>query len=186
MKKPGVVLLVLAASSCHRGADPLAANGISPRYNAQSGRLEQLTSDRNRDGKVDTRAFMEGPIIRYIEIDRNGDEAADRWEFYLTTPNIIDHVEEANSDGQRVTRREFYADGVIRRVVDDVDGDGRADKWERYDAGLLARVDLDLLGKGFATQRLVYSPAGDVIRIETDPDGDGVFVPVAAGTAKDW
>ena len=52
------------------------------------------------------------------------------------------------------------------------------DKWESYDAGVLTQVDLDLGGKGFADRRLVYGDGGNVIRIEADPDGDGVFVVV--------
>lgn len=181
-----ILIAIACTVSCRSGRDPLTTNGLSPVYNAQSGRLEQLASDRNGDGKPETRAFMDGPLIKYIEIDRNGDDVTDRWEFYLAAPNIIDHAEEANGGDRRITRREFYADGVIRRVVDDVDGDGRPDKWEQYDNGVLARVDLDLLGKGFASQRLVYTATGDVVRIETDPEGDGGFVPVAAGAAKDW
>jgi len=176
---------VAATLNCGR-ADQLTAHGILPVYNPQSGRLEQLASDRNGDGKPDTRAFMDGPLVKYIEIDRNGDEVADRVEYYLASPNIIDHAEESAAIDRRITRREFYTDGVIRRVVDDVNGDGRPDKWELYDNGTLARVDLDLLGKGFASRRLVYAATGDVIRIETDPEGDGVFAPVAAGAAKDW
>ena len=186
VKHATILIAIAATGSCAVGRDPLAANGIAPVYNARSGRLEQLVSDRNGDGKIETRAFMDGPLIKYIEIDRNGDHETDRWEFYLTSPNVIDHAEEANGVNRRVTRREFYSDGVIRRVADDVDSDGRPDKWERYDNGVLARVDLDLLGKGFASRRLVYAATGDVTRIEIDPDGDGVFVPVAAGTAKDW
>lgn len=173
----GVVLAGLSVSSCSR--DPhaaLAAQGISPVYNAQTGRLEQLLSDRDGDGKKETRAFMDGATIKYIEIDRNLDGVADRWEYYVS--NVIDHAEEANGGGQAVTRREFFSAGVIRRVVDDVDGDGRADKWEHYDAGTLARVDLDLVGKGYASQRLTYASDGNLIMMETDPDGDGRFIPL--------
>jgi hypothetical protein len=177
--------LVAVTASCRDSAeDRLAASGIEPVYNKQTGQLEQLLSDRNGDGKQETRAFMEGAVIKYIEIDRNADGAADRWEYYATSPNIIERAEEANGSDARVTRREFYADGAIRRVVDDVDLDGRPDKWEHYGNGLLERVELDLVGKGYASQRLVYGPAGDVIRVEADLAGTGAFKPVAMGRGK--
>ena len=40
----------------------------------------------------------------------------------------------------------------------------------------MARLELDLQGKGFPDRRLVYGPDGNVIRTEADPDGDGTFV----------
>ena len=174
-----LALLALAAAGACRGnaTDKLAENGITPVYNEQSGRLDQLLSDRNHDGKNETRAFMDGVVIKSVEIDRNGDSTPDRWEYYNAAPNVIDHAEEANGPDARISRREFYADGVIRRVVDDTDFDGRPDKWEQYEGGALSEVELDLVGKGYASQRLVYAASGDVVRIETDPDGDGVFVP---------
>lgn len=173
----GAILACVSLTSCNRDPNAaLAAQGISPVYNAQTGRLEQLLSDRDGDGRKETKAFMDGTSIKYIEIDRNMDDLADRWEYYVS--NVIDHAEEANGRDQAVTRREFFSNGVIRRVVDDVDTDGRPDKWEHYDAGTLTRVDMDLLGKGYATQRLTYSPDGNLILIETDPDGDGRFAPV--------
>lgn len=176
-----VIAALAAVPACRANAiDRLAANGISPVYNLQTGKLEQLVSDRDHDGKPDTRAFMDGATITYIEIDRNADGSPDRWEYYAPSPNVIDHAEEANGPDLRITRREFYANGVIRRVVDDTDLDGRPDKWEDYDRGALIKVELDLVGKGYPSQRLVYGPAGDVARIEADPDGDGVFVVVPA------
>ncbi len=185
-------LVAAAACGSSRPGDQLAANGISPVYNQQTGWLEQLLSDRDHDGRNETRAFMDGAVIKYIEIDRNGDGRPDRWEYYGSSPasgaapasNLIDHADEANGAGQTITRREFYVDGAIQRVVDDTDADGRPDKWETYERGVLAQVDLDLLGKGRPTQRLRYDAAGHVTAVESDPDGDGVFQPVPTPKAK--
>jgi hypothetical protein len=176
----GVALL---AAACSSGREQ--ASHVRPVYNQESGKLEQLVSDRDRDGRAETRAFMSGTAIERVEIDRNGDGAPDRWEYYAKPSGagaapIVERVEEANGSDKRITRREFYAGGTIQRVEDDTNGDGRIDKWESYEAGQLARVELDLVGKGFPSQRLVYGPAGDVVRVETDPDGDGQFVPVSS------
>jgi hypothetical protein len=186
-----IALLAAALGAAACGAtveDRLAANGISPVYNPRTGALEQLLSDRDGDGRKETRAYMEGATIKYIEIDRNGDGAPDRWEYYSSPTaapggaapaNVIDHAEEANGPGRAITRREFYADGVIRRVVDDTNFDGRPDKWETYDRGVLASVELDLNGAGLPTQRLVYDAAGTVTAVLSDPTGTGVFRPVS-------
>ena len=187
--------VVIAALSCHLvacGTTPLSTNSspapkatATPVYNKQSGQLEQLVSDSNGDGKVDTRAFMEGRTLRRIEVDRNGDGAADRFEFYGETPPErvvpnsptgraeIERVEESNGPDKQITRREFYERGELARVEDDSNSDGRLDRWELYDAGVLARIDMDLKGSGFPTRRLVYRRDGSIDRVEVDPDGSG-------------
>lgn len=156
---------------------------VLPVYNQDTGKLEKLVSDKNGDGKVDTWAFMDGAVLKHIEQDRNGDGTPDRWEYYeagtISRPGRIQRAEEANGpDRKLITRREQYENGIIRRVIDDTDADSRPDKWESYESGRLTRVDLDLLAKGYPTQRLIYGDGGAVLRVETDPDGDGVFTPV--------
>ena len=185
-----LVLVLIAASVGSSGCGFRREPGptVTPVYNGENGKLEQLLSDRDGDGKAETRAFMDGAILRRIEIDRDGDGRPDRWEFYLGAPAatrgvpiaapIIERAEEANGPDGHVTRREFYNRGLIQRVEDDTDANGRIDKWESYEGGELVRVELDLIGKGNPTQRLVYGLGGAVIRVESDPDGDGKFEPV--------
>lgn len=183
-------LCVLAAACSSNQPEP--GGGATPVYNKQSGALEQLVSDRDGDGKVDTRAFMDGVRLKHIEIDRNGDGKPDRWEFYVpvagaaasgaaAAQTALSHVEEAGAFDARITRREFYQHGAVHRVEEDTDLDGRLDKWEHYEAGALTRVELDLVGKGFPSQRLVYRPDGNLDHVETDPDGDGRFDRVTTG-----
>ena len=185
---------VLASQLIACGSPPPSTNSspastatASPVYNKQSGQLEQLVSDSNGDGKIDTRAFMEGRTLRRIEVDRNSDGAPDRFEFYgeappeRVVPNSptgraeIERVEESNGPDKQITRREFYERGELARVEDDSNNDGRLDRWELYDAGVLARIDLDLKGSGFPTRRLVYRRDGSIDRVEVDPDGSGAW-----------
>ena len=187
----GLVLVGISVVSCNRDPNAaLAAQGISPVYNAETGKLEQLLSDRDGDGKKETRAFMDGTTIKYIEIDRDYDERFDRWEYYVAAPgsvgasrspdgrSVLDHAEEAGGPDERITRWEFYVDGVLARVEEDTDADGRVDKWELFEAGALKRMDIDLEHAGRPTRRLHYGPNGEVTRVESDSDGDGVFEPV--------
>jgi len=151
-------------------------------YSKETGRLEELTADRNGDGKVDTRAFMDGVRVERVEVDRNRDGRPDRWEYY--GPNTasgapqIERAEESDANG-RITLREYYEVGRIARVEEDTDGDDRVDKWEYYAQGVLSRVELDLEGHGKPTQRLIYGAVGNVKSIESDPEGDGTFAPVS-------
>ena len=156
-----------------------------PVYNTGTGRLELLESDRNGDGQVDTRAFMDGARLHRIEIDRTGDGRVDRWEHYGESPAggraagstaglpPIVRAEEASGADHRITRKEFYEKGVLRRVEEDTDANGRFDKWEHYENGVMARIDLDLTGAGFPDRRLIYRRDGNVERVEVDPEGRG-------------
>ena len=187
-----ISLFALSATACQRpAAPPATAGGATPVYNKQTGRLEQLLSDKDGDGKIDTRAHMDGVRLKMIEIDQNGDERPDRWEYYVPAPKVgatasqpgatvIERVEEAAGQSGAITRREFYVEGVIARTEEDTDLDGRFDKWEQYEAGQLMRVDLDLKGQGFASRRLLYRADGQFDRVEDDADGDGKFVPLPA------
>ena len=188
----------VAATACHSkptGAADASAGvpPVSPVYNTATGRLEQLTADRNGDGKIDTRAYMDGVHLKYIEIDRNGDGRPDRWEYYAPAASpgdgrgnafdrssVLVRAEEANGPDATITRREFYDRGVIQRVEEDTDGDGRVDKWEQYDHGALVRIDMDLQGRGAPDRRLVYRRDGTLDHLEGDPDGDGKFEPLKA------
>jgi hypothetical protein len=189
--------MAIAAVSCYliacdatppsTNSSPAAKATVRPVYSKHSGQLEQLVSDSNGDGKIDTRAFMEGRTLRRIEVDRNNDGAPDRFEFYgeappeRVVPNSptgraeIERVEESNGPDKQITRREFYERGELARVEDDSNNDGRLDRWELYDVGVLARIDMDLKGSGFPTRRLVYRRDGSIDRVEVDPDGSGVW-----------
>lgn len=179
-----------AALACGGSAPPPPAEGpdVVPSYNPQTGRLERLTSDRNGDGRVDAWAYMDGRRVERFEVDRDADGVVDRTEHYETPPMadtaaplagaVIVRAEESAGPDRPVTRREFYEAGVLQRVEEDTDGDGRVDKWEQHTNGVLSRMDLDLRKRGSADRRLIYTPRGDVERVEADADGDGVFEPV--------
>lgn len=182
------VATAAASAACNAPGQGRTTPQVSPVYNQDTGRLEQLVSDRDGDGRAETRAFMDGAVLKRIEIDRNGDGAVDRWEYYgggtagergsAVGAPLIERAEEANGSDAKVTRREFFERGTVHRVEDDTNLDGRPDKWEFYEAGQLARIELDLIGKGAPSQRLIYGRGGEVVRVETDPDGDGRFVPL--------
>jgi hypothetical protein len=187
-------VLFVAALSLACGSSSTRTDGkVAPVYSSTTGRLEQLTADRDGDGKIDTRAFMDGVHLKYVELDLNNDGRPDRWEYYASgTPGragagaafdkntVLERAEEAHGpDNKTITRREFYDHGVISRVEEDTDFDGRLDKWEQYENGALVRIDLDLAGTGKPNRRMIYKN-GALDHMETDARGDGTFVRMAA------
>ena len=182
----------LAATLAACAPEPANAPSTTAVYSRTTGRLEQLVSDEDGDGTPEARAFMDGTALTRIELDRDANGQPDRWEYYEPAPAGAAHVadpaagtrivraEEAHGGDGTVTRREFFEAGVLTRVEEDTDLDGRVDKWETYAANVLTRVDLDLSGRGHADRRLVYGPAGEMLSVEADSDGDGRFEPVSA------
>lgn len=181
------LLVALAPMGCAAPAAGPADVTVTPVYAKDTGRLEQIVSDRNGDGAVDARAYMDGARLERIEIDRNGDRRADRWEYYGTpgrpgAPVQIERAEEANGPDDRVTRREFYQGGVVLRVEEDTDGDGRVDKWEHFEGGQLASIDLDLQGAGFPDRRMHYRRDGSVSSVEVATERGGAWKPFTPPT----
>ena len=182
----------LVAASCQTAAPPAGAPATTPIYNKETGRLEQLVSDTNGDGKPDTRGYLDGTAFKHVEIDRNHDGLTDRWEYYeqvappagsgARSQIRLTRADEVNGATPRVTRTEFYEAGQLARVEEDTDEDGRVDKWEAHAKGVLVHMDLDLTGRGRADRRFVYGAGGQVERIDVDPDGDGVFTPAPRET----
>jgi hypothetical protein len=186
-------VLALAFVPGCSSSPPVENDLIKPVYSKETGRLEQLTADRDHDGKIDTRAYMDGSHLKFIELDRNNDGVPDRWEYY--TPGAaaagsqagvgsafdkgtqIERAEEANGPDGKVTRREYYTGGKIVRVEEDSDFDGRVDKWEQYLNGALVRMELDLQGRGKPDRRLVYAADGSLDHVEIDPTGTGAWAP---------
>lgn len=179
-------LATIAGCASPPPPQPSSGGRMVPTYSEETGRLAELKYDRNKDGKTDTWATMDGPRVVRIQIDENGDGKPDRWEYYkpATTPGVpgvLDRVETATQHDGRISRREFLQDGRLWRIDEDTDGDGATDKWETYKNGALAVMELDTLHRGKPDRRLVYGSGGGLQRIEVDPDGSGQFRVVREG-----
>ena len=142
-----------------------------PTYNAQTGRLERISYDRNNDGKPDAWLYMDGTKATRSELDENYDGAVDRWEDYqsgvTTAPGGARAARRAGasravhaaSTGRSVAGSPIE-DGRLASVEEDTTGDGRPDKWETWADGSLAEVALDTKSAGKPDRRLVYPADG--------------------------
>jgi hypothetical protein len=167
---------------------------VTPSYAADTGRLQKLACDRNRDGREDAWAHMDGTRLLRADLDEDFDGVIDRRELYtrgdsgeraggsaaIKGEGVLARVERLSASGA-VVRAETYVRGVLSMAEEDTDGDGRTDKWERYERGGLASVALDTQGSGRPNRRIVYGREGDPPRVETDLDGSEHFRPTANG-----
>lgn len=203
--------ILLRALSCAIAAGCLAAVACSdpdaervkkttvPTYDKKTGRLVELTYDRNKNGTIDTWTDMDGnkPLRARIDLDEDG--RIDRWEYYddkgaLTKVGFsrrqdgrvdawaysgpdgkVARVEMSSAgDERKIDREEIYENGSLSRAQEDTDGDGRIDKWETYENGELATASMDENGDGRPDRRLTYR-GGALVLIESEPDGAGRF-----------
>ena len=195
-----MAFVALVATGCQSsGSETRGDRRVQPEYDA-TGRLKQLTYDRDGDGKIDTWGFMDGARVVRVEVDENGDGQVDRWEYHTTgsqgaagangadgatgagangVETTVERIDRSTRHDGRVSRQEFFDHGVLTRVEEDTDGDGKIDKWETYTAGALAVLALDSKGRGTPDRRLIYEPDGTLGRIESDPNGTGTFQPIS-------
>jgi hypothetical protein len=190
----------LGAAGCQH-ADPDAAKRIQPVYDQQTGKLKLLKYDSNGDGTVDTWSHMDGARIVRIEIDKDGNDKIDRWEYYgadqklekvgLSRSNdgkedawsyagpdgTVARVEVSTRRDGKVTRIEHYEHDQLATAEEDGNADGLMDKWESYVDGRLASLAFDTAHRGKADRRLVYGVDGTA-RLELDSNGSGHFVAV--------
>lgn len=187
-----VVLAALVVGACGT-ADGSAEAGryIRADYD-ERGRLQQLRYDRNKNGRVETIAIMQGARLLRIEIDADENGSTDRWEYYGDDQTLekvgvsqandgvpdtwafqdsngeISRVEISTGRDATVNRTEYYDNGALVRVEEDSDGNGRMDRWEVYTEGILTSVAFDTTGAGKPDRRLVYKPDGSFERIEVE------------------
>jgi len=175
------------ASLCGCSRPPQTARGtdqIKPSYNAQTGRLEKITYDRNHDGKVDAWMSMDGTRVVRAELDENYDGAVDRWEYYdppagasgassgTQDAGTLSQVEISTRHDGKASRVEFFERGQRVRVEEDTDGDGKVDKWETWANGAQSRIVFDTDGDGRPDRRLTYHQDGsDPLFEKADADG---------------
>jgi hypothetical protein len=194
-----VVCAALLAAACADPESDRVRKTTVPTYDEKTGKLTQLTYDRDKDGVIDTWTDMDGRRALRSRIDLDEDGRIDRWEYYDETGALLKVGFSRKKDGKvdawaysapdgkparidisstgdesKIDRREFYDKGVLARVEEDSDDDGRVDTWETYQSGALATTSTDENADGVADRRLTYA-GGTLVLIESDPDASGTF-----------
>jgi len=181
--------VALTAAGCQRAARPAGTDTVVPTYDKTTGKLQQITYDRNKDSKPDAWLFMDGTRPVRAELDDNFDGAVDRWEHYkagaavaqagaMPLGELLKAEQSTRFDGN-VSRWETYDHGKLARVEEDTSGDLRPDKWETWSDGSLVEVALDTKSAGKPDRKLLYPSEGGAPQLLVDTRGDGTFQPVA-------
>ena len=189
----------MSAAACSDPEKERLKNTTIPSYDKTTGRLVEITYDRNKNGKIDTWTEMEGakPLRSRIDLDEDG--KIDRWEHYGDKGSLTkvgfsrkqDGREDAwaysgpdgtvarveissTGDEHKIDRREFYEGDGLARAEEDTDGNGKIDRWETYDSGALKTAAMDEGGDGIPDRRFTYA-GGALVLIESAPDASGTF-----------
>lgn len=163
-RRVAFALLIAAAVAvaCQACSDPDSRRikeTTRPTYDETTGRLIQLTFDRNKNGRIDTWTDMNGTRPIQSRIDLNEDGKIDRWEYYDQNGTLTKVGFSRGDTGKPDAWAYAAADGKVARVEISSKGDEhKIDRWEYYDATAAAP-------NGDA--------AGTIVRAEEDTNGDG-------------
>jgi hypothetical protein len=183
-------LIAVGLAGCRQPPQPANSGTVVPDYNRETGRLERISYDLDRNGKPDAWLFMDGTQAARAELDQNDDGAVDRWEFYDTQASspaaadalprgVLVRAEQSTRFDGTVSRWERYTNGQMTSVDEDTSGDGQPDKWETWKNGVLVEVALDTKHTGKPDRRIVYPGDGGPPQMLVDETGDGTFRPAS-------
>jgi hypothetical protein len=192
--------VMVLASGCSTPDKAREKLGITPAYDATTGKLKELAYDSNHNGRPDTWTDMDGARPVQTRIDRNEDGKLDRWEYYDEKSTLvkvgfsrrddgkadawafagadgkIQRIEiSSGADERKIDRWEHYDASGMTAAEEDTNHDGVPDKWETYEAGIVKTGAFDENGDGRPDRRLTYS-GGSLVTIESEPDAVGNFM----------
>lgn len=150
-------------------------------------RILRIEVDQNEDGQIDRWDFYGADRkLERVGFSRQNDGLMDAVAFY-ESEGVLSRMEVSTRRDGTFDRIERYANGVLIEVAEDTDGDGRPDKWDAYGPSRTGSSDpvvtatlFDDSKRGKPERRFVYGHNGAIARVETDPDGDGLFTPAGS------
>ena len=182
-----VALLIAAACLVAACSDPDRENirkTTIPTYDKKTGKLTQLTYDRNHNGVIDTWTDMDGTRPVMSRIDLNEDGKIDRWEYYGEKGELLKVGFSRKDDGKPDAWAYAGPDGKVVRVEISSTGDEKKiDRWEHYDpsragsngaaTGALVSAEEDTNGDGRPDKWETYEN-GAITSVAFDETGKGV------------
>jgi hypothetical protein len=152
-------------------------------------RIVRVELDMDENGKVERwDIYNDDRTLQKVGLASKNDGVMDNQAFY-TQAGVLQRIEVSTKRDGQFNRTEFYESNVLIRSEEDTNGNGRPDKWETYGPvtspkpGLpsftITSTAFDETGAGKPTRRLIFGDQGKdqgmIVRIEVDPDGDGLF-----------
>ena len=179
------VLIAAAVAVCLSGCSDPEKERIKettkPTYDKTTGKLTELTFDRNKNGKIDTWTDMDGtrPLRSRSDLDEDG--KLDRWEYYDEKGQLAKVGFSRADDGTPDAWAFAGQDGkVVRIEISSVKDETKIDRWERYEprgdspegVGALLAADEDTNHDGKRDKWETYE-GGTLKTAAFDEDHDG-------------
>jgi hypothetical protein len=151
-------------------------------------RIVRVEVDIDENGGVERwDIYNEDRTLQKVGLASRNDGVMDNQAFY-SAAGVLQRIEVSTNRDARFNRTEFYESDVLIRSEEDTNGDGRPDKWETYapvkvvtpgtPPYTITSSAFDETGGGKPTRRLIFGERGTLVRIEVDPESDGIFVPL--------
>ena len=159
---------VLSAAACSDPDTERIKKTTIPTYDKTTGKLTELTYDRDKNGRIDTWTDMDGtrPLRTRIDLDEDG--KIDRWEYYDDKGALLRVGFSRKQDGKVDAWAYSAPDGTLGRVEISSTGDEKKiDRREFYEAGGSGPR------RGRRRRQRPGRPVGDVRERPTQNRGDG-------------
>src|SRR5262245_48178257 len=118
-----VLCAAVCAAACSDPETERIKRTTKPTYDRQTGRLTQLTYDRNKNGVIDTWTDMDGARPVRSRIDTDEDGKIDRWEYYDEKGALTKVGFSRRNDGKPDAWAYAAPDGKLQRVEISSTGD---------------------------------------------------------------
>lgn len=171
---------LMSAACADAESDRLKAT-VKPSYDEATGKLAELTSDANGNGRIDTWTEMDGARPVRSRADRDEDGTLDRWEYYDDNGGLAKVGLSRRHQGKPDAWVFPGPGGGIARIeVSSTADESRIDRWEHYDASAdpsdggasPVRVEEDTNADGRPDKWETYGN-GVLQTAAFDEDGDG-------------
>jgi hypothetical protein len=175
----------------------LNKNGVMDTVSYMDGtRFVRNELDHDENGKTERWDFFlpDGKTIEKVGLATRNDGVMDSIAYY-DAEGKTRRIEISTARNGTFNKVETYQAGVLVSSAEDTNGNGKPDKWDTYapfpsadpkvPSYTITSSAFDDSGSGHPERRLVYGLGGKILRIELDPDGDGVFVLLNSKPVKD-
>jgi hypothetical protein len=157
-------------------------------YDRATGKLSEITFDRNKNGRIDTWTKMDGSRPLSSEIDTDEDGKIDRWEEYGPDGKLVKAMWERpkppTAKDRTMTGRPdavayIGADGLPEKIeyleVSELDPTRtlRVVRREFYQGTHILRAEEDTLGDGVMDRFENFDETARMVSVEFDETGDG-------------
>ena len=150
------VVIALGAVACGNRASATT----KPVYDAVTGKLVELTYDRNHNGVIDTWTKMDGRCPISSVIDTNEDGVIDRWEYYENCGKLV-------KVGILRAKPDLLTKASKPDEFDYIGADGTVEKREFIEVSSVTGVE--------GVVRREFYKNDVIVRAEEDTDGDGIM-----------